>query len=335
MIRSAIVATLSVGAAAFCAEPGGATYVYEVVADRSIGLVPVPLRGALDSHRERVIEQARMPCSRSDETTAESIHPHTFRIPAGYGPDGAGPQRLERLIAEGANGLPRHLVKHVEHLVEAFQKGDADAIARRAGDVIHLSTDAALPFRVTGGHPSSVDQRVVASLDAAAERLRHEVRIYSGRYSEVAALSEAVATVLWETYIAERQLAETSVRQSEDSGIPALQRIEHENVLQVVEARLESAALFASGLIGYAWTAAGRPEVARADHPSDRSGPPGLIPGAGFVGSRHSLVYHRSDCPHAGRIKPRNLVQFATLAAAEKVGRTPCRHCFRPDSVED
>jgi hypothetical protein len=46
-----------------------------------------------------------------------------------------------------------------------------------------------------------------------------------------------------------------------------------------------------------------------------------------YVASKNSNVFHRPDCPSAGRISPDNLVGFTSRADAVKSGRRPCRRC--------
>lgn len=53
-----------------------------------------------------------------------------------------------------------------------------------------------------------------------------------------------------------------------------------------------------------------------------------------FVGSRNSDVYHRSDCPQAGRIKPENLIGWLTAAEAEAAGKRACTVCLGASAAE-
>lgn len=47
----------------------------------------------------------------------------------------------------------------------------------------------------------------------------------------------------------------------------------------------------------------------------------------GFVGSRNGSKYHFPWCSGAQRIKPENLVHFATRVEAENAGYTPAANC--------
>jgi len=108
--------------------------------------------------------------------------------------------------------------------------------------------------------------------------------------------------------------------------------------------RLRAAARLAGGLIGGAWEAAGRPDVETvrtrglrgmsaaatgqptADDPAGAASEP--PPGITFVGSKGSKVFHRSDCPHAARIRDGNRVEFRSADEARRQGRRPCRTCM-------
>jgi hypothetical protein len=50
-------------------------------------------------------------------------------------------------------------------------------------------------------------------------------------------------------------------------------------------------------------------------------------PQAGYVGSKGSTVFHKSDCPWAKKILPKNLITFATRQEAIDAGKRPCKNC--------
>ena len=54
-----------------------------------------------------------------------------------------------------------------------------------------------------------------------------------------------------------------------------------------------------------------------------------------FWASRKSDRYHFPDCRHAERIKPANLIKFASSGEARKAGYTPCKACRPPDVSGD
>ena len=50
---------------------------------------------------------------------------------------------------------------------------------------------------------------------------------------------------------------------------------------------------------------------------------------AAFVASKGSDKYHVPTCRYVGKIKPENLVSFATKEEAEKAGYSPCKVCIK------
>ena len=50
---------------------------------------------------------------------------------------------------------------------------------------------------------------------------------------------------------------------------------------------------------------------------------------AAFVGSKEGKTYHEAGCGMAKKIKPENLVKFASKAEAEKAGYAPCKICLK------
>jgi endonuclease YncB( thermonuclease family) len=53
----------------------------------------------------------------------------------------------------------------------------------------------------------------------------------------------------------------------------------------------------------------------------------GVPKAAGVIGNRRSHVYHRPTCPGAARMSPRNRVEFASPAEAEKAGYRQAGDC--------
>ena len=119
----------------------------------------------------------------------------------------------------------------------------------------------------------------------------------------------------------------------------------------VVE-NLRAGARLAATLIVGAWQQAGSPdpmftptpivaeEVSPTPGPGNRESKPeqadqpGQPPVIEYVASKNSKVYHRSDCRHARRISPENLIRFANAQEAAESGKRPCRVC-RPDKDEN
>ncbi|MGA2171387.1 MAG: Ada metal-binding domain-containing protein [Sedimentisphaerales bacterium] len=48
---------------------------------------------------------------------------------------------------------------------------------------------------------------------------------------------------------------------------------------------------------------------------------------ANYVSSKNSQVFHRPDCPFAQKIKPQNLVTYASREDAIAAGKKPCSRC--------
>lgn len=46
-----------------------------------------------------------------------------------------------------------------------------------------------------------------------------------------------------------------------------------------------------------------------------------------YIASKSSKIYHRSTCPHVGRMDATKAVTFTTRQDAEKTGRRPCKTC--------
>ncbi len=268
-------------------------------------------------------------------------------------------------VTEGG-WLPWALVDRCAQLAGAMRDGEAAIIIAEARMILELSTEAALPFNTTfdrsGSHSGNIRWAADSSNGAGRcdrtvrhrfheglpsrlrSRLSYEVRVAPERF-EIAddPLAEIFAVLLdsyqlvarWskvdEALTIELGVADTSgFAASSDAYYDDLARRE----VTALESRLEAASLLGARLIGSAWVKAGRPDPRRwassaTDSASNRRS-------VGFVGSRHSTIYHTGGCGHAKRIKPDNLVAFASVAAARQAGRTPCRTCkpgSRPSTV--
>ena len=60
---------------------------------------------------------------------------------------------------------------------------------------------------------------------------------------------------------------------------------------------------------------------------STRPTPPATAHPQGYVSSKSSKVFHRTDCPHAKRISEDKKVYFVTRQQAIDSGRRPCKTC--------
>jgi hypothetical protein len=77
--------------------------------------------------------------------------------------------------------------------------------------------------------------------------------------------------------------------------------------------------------------AAVAPTLAPTLRPPGKLAPRPVEPGppsaTGFVGSRRTQVFHRSDCAGAQQIQPGNRVEFPSREAALAAGRRPAADC--------
>lgn len=264
--------------------------------------------------------------------------------------------------------LPWVIHDRYDALVQAFQSGEQTPIVREAGALLHFGTDAALPFNTTtdrdgaaashvrwpdnpANRPNALHHTVrqrchLGLLARLRTRLAYEVRVSPQRYRRISyagGVLNAVFDLLVETHswadvflaMDAQAVAELGITDAETfSG--ALDRYYDklaDRAAPFMEARLEEAALLSANLIGTAWVRAGSPapETWNASTSQlSREAPSANKPENTFVGSRHSMVFHRATCGHAKRIKPDNLISFETAQEARNAGRAPCRTC-KPD----
>lgn len=265
--------------------------------------------------------------------------------------------------------LPWVIAGRYRLLNKAFRNGHRDDIIREIGILLHFATDAALPFNTTRNRDGaatgnlcwspqyeasrvsemnrSVRHRLqVALIHRVRDRLAYEVRVVPERYQTITVPLDAAFEVLLDSHRAIEELlaidanAMISLGVSDEKTFVAewgeyCERVT-EPATEVIESRLEAAALFSAGLIGGAWIEAG------STAPKEWSATTGggdltrlesvettedQAKAALFVGSRNSAVFHRVDCPHANRIKQTNRVYFKTAEEAQQAGRLPCQTC--------
>jgi len=267
----------------------------------------------------------------------------------------------ERGIDRGGQ-LPWVLIDCQHDLVAAFQQGDADTLLRQSAAVLHLATDACMPFNTTAdphGHRCgneiwqvtdasslmvahrSVWQRCqIELLRRLTERFTYEVRVWPGRLQRESDPSESV----WNALRSSHKSLEALLAVDRDL-LGTLQPIDAETFLSsedayytalgirtapVLKARLESAALLTAELITTAWATAGKtvsddatPEAENESESTEKEQAAKFA----FVGSRSSQIFHRPTCRHVKRIRPENLVHFPDADSAVQAGRKPCRTC--------
>jgi hypothetical protein len=366
------------------AAPEEAPEAYEIAQGATLLLLPQPLGAFFTVHSDALGAAAQ---TGSDGALPDKFPggpgSHYIMLDAGVAPStaaststavGAFPRKESAArslfgrhdLRGGA--LPWVLADRHRRLTKAFHKGRYDEILKEAGFLIHLATDAALPFNTTrnrdgglSGHvrwsarneafPDAARHRTVrhrlqvAAFPRLYDRLTYEVRVAPERYRVLSDPIDATFRVLFESHrTLDDALAIDRCAMADlglvDAGTFAravddyYERVA-DAAAALLESRLESAALLAAGLIGSAWVDAGSPDpaawstdsrslneaaVGSGDQADTGSGPP-------FVGSRHSVVFHRANCPHAQRIKPANRVFFETVEGAQGAGRVPCRSC--------
>lgn len=347
---------------------------YAIVGGAAVGLLPDELRSMLEARQEAWYASAAVlrttttaqPRNTEDHFIAldapqvdQSADPSVRRFPRSR----AKWKRLckERGIDRGGQ-LPWVLIDCQRDLVAAFQKGDADTILQSSAAILHLATDACMPFNTTvdpHGHRCgneiwqvtdasslmvahrSVWQRCqIELLRRLGDRFTYEVRVWPGRLQRTADPSELVWTALRSAHESLEGLLETdrellgmlqpidaaTFLSSEDAYYTALGI----RAAPVLKARLESAALLTSELITNAWATASETVAADAKAGADAESESTSKEQAAkvvFVGSRSSQIFHRPTCRHVKRIRPENLVTFPDADGAVQVGRRPCRTC--------
>ena len=187
----------------------------------------------------------------------------------------------------------------------------------------------------------SVWQRCqIELLRRLTDRFTYEVRVWPGRLPRAADPTESVWTALRSAHESLGDLLEidrellgavqsidaATFLSSEDGYYTALGM----RAAPVLKARLESAALLTAELITNAWSTArktvGDDAKPAPDAESDSKGQEKAAKAA-FVGSRSSKIFHRPDCRHVKRIRPKNVVGFPDADGAVQAGRRPCRTC--------
>ncbi len=76
-------------------------------------------------------------------------------------------------------------------------------------------------------------------------------------------------------------------------------------------------------------------EAVKAGYTACKKCNPVDAPEVVFVGSKDSQKYHKLDCRIAAKIKPDNLVKFASKKEAEKAGYKPCAICLPSNKKAD
>ena len=359
--------------------------VYEIVAGAAVPVLPPPLRDFfeddLSALKRTAAELAATSSSHSlsgkadwhyikldiatDDTDAATRHAAARRFPR-YRT--AAAKLLQRLGRRDLGLLAWVIHDRYTALVDAFRKGKAEVIIRRAGALLHYATDAALPFNTTTGRDGTATGNLYwsAAGDESSTSLMHrtvrhrfqlglprrlrirfgyEVRVAPKRYSPIANPIDDVFDALLEAHRSLDPLLSIDAEATADLGLrdartfmaasDAYYDYVSDRAASIIESRLEAGSLLAANLIGGAWVQAGSPPPGawEAPTPALTGRPNSVEPRSGpFVGSRKSTIFHRTNCSHARRIKPANLISFKTAREAQTIGRSPCRSCRPGDS---
>lgn len=274
----------------------------------------------------------------------------------------AAAQRLFEQSGVHGGRLPWAIDEHYESLTFSFINNEWNAVLRESALLIHLATDAALPWNVSvrGCESSSVRSKTedaanpLRDSDWWCRRLdgwRPSSREVRRRDDGVAASSNVVllenpqAAVFetlsltfdgWTLMDALAALYVDHLENARDSAVTGPESDHDERLARLagplVNGWLENGARLAAGLIITAWHRAGQPpppdgELPAAPKPTVNAKAPDPAPVDSWIGSLHGTVFHRSSCAHARRIKPDNRVTFSSVQEAIHTGRSPCRSC--------
>ncbi|MCH8251786.1 MAG: hypothetical protein IID36_04975 [Planctomycetes bacterium] len=202
------------------------------------------------------------------------------------------------------------------------------------------STPSTLPHRNIGARYD------VLLIEHLLDRLTFESRIHPDRLQPSTDPIEGAFGVMRRSYAALQSLlridrdAVAALQIEDAAGFLMAEDRYYARVgsasVAIFEARIEDGALLAANLIAGAWIEAGRPPLDEdamtqtaneAATTETADGEPAASTNAELVGSRNSTKFHTPDCAHAGRIKAENVVNFATVAEAERAGRSWCSVC--------
>jgi len=294
----------------------------------------------------------------------------------GFPMDQAAAKRLySRLdVPTGRGVLPWVIEDHFNQLVAAFREGSEADVVRVAGYAAHFATDAAFPFhasvdsdgklsgnlhlgRVPPGHPHFAHAGVADRFEGELirrnrARYAEAVKLSIGDYEPVdeplgraRAVLLGALSVLDEVATADKEIIQTMQIGDGDALLDRADeyyQLLDQRAGRVCVERLRCGAILTAGLIGGAWTAAGKPlledlrqrtihgvAVAAGGAPDGAKAP--AVSAGSVVGSTQSKVYHRPDCRWAAQIAPENFVTFASEEEAKAAGRRPCRFCFPPE----
>jgi hypothetical protein len=349
--------------------------VYEIVAAAAIKVLPEPIRPLFEARLDELQDQAtkRLASDSGTTRTSSDAEAHYVMLDVGanvvdtderraaahaFPQDRATAEKLYRQHRKHRGGtLPWILADRIPHLVSAFQASDEASAIREAGYLLHLVTDASLPFNTTANRDGEATGNVAwqggeagratrkqqtvrhrlqcALIEHLRPRLECEIRVWPNRFQHVTNHVEEVFSVLLRAtddldalLALDRELT-TALGIVDAVSFASVEREYYETLADraasMWEARLEAAALLSANLIGSAWIDAGRPQLTHATGASRETSKE--MGKDQLVGSRSSGVFHRASCAHAKRISSTNLVAFSSVQDASAAGRRPCKIC--------
>ncbi len=346
----------------------------DIICTTAVTSLPPPLRALFEPHLDTLRKAGVADVSSlRDHAGNLTDHDHFFVLDGIVGNELRSLQQdrtetarvFKRRGIEHGGQLPWAVLDHHQALVRAFTSRDDDLIIHETGVLLHLVTDASMPFSTTldrlsqsvvarrapeetepeSGSCPTVRWRVqVGLLNHLSHRLEYEVRVFPGRVEDLIDPKQAVFKTLIDSHgeLSDLISADAAVfeelRITDTTAFEASAKAYYREMANrtagVMESRLEAGALLGARLITTAWTHGGSPNpIALRPHLSGQATPNNerradtKATTSPFVGSRHSKIFHRATCPHARRIKPENVVHFDSAEAATRAGRIPCKTC--------
>lgn len=257
---------------------------------------------------------------------------------------------MNRAGVERLGFAPWALKERVADLAAAWESGEADEVREAAGTVVHFATDLCLSPHVprhepVGDFAERGDVTALFGGDGLHRRarrtwLRKHRGSVSARLARVVLRGEAdsstdelIARASRRTYA--RSRAERAFRTALDATESLVDGSEGGRESRFFEqdggwllvARLAEAVRLAASLIDSTCADVDCRSSKTESGTGAGEGEAVVDASAAFLGSRHSSVFHKADCPHADRIKEDNLRYFGSIEAARKARRIPCKSC--------
>ncbi len=357
------------------ASEGETAVAYEIAATATVNALPAPLRDFFHKHLKPVTRAAKAALRINDpgdaaahfimlDVACSSAEPFKRQAAARAFPrDRAKAEKLfKRLGHRNGGRLPWVIEEQVSQLVTAFRNGEPQAIAEAAGMLLHLTTDAALPFNTTDDARAGTRDLVswqesktesmasdkhrtpklrlqVELIERLHTRLAFEVRVSPTRYDPKGEPIDQVFDLLVESYGRLNELLHadgqaTSAFSIVDAATFTAKQADYydhlsREVAPLIESSLESAGLLTANLIGYAWNQAGASSLGGevGSGSIDTKQPMAAKTDIRLMGSGRSSVVHLLNCQHSKRIKAENRVYFDSADQARRAGRVGCKTC--------